>query len=99
MNGGRGEGRGRKVGEEDEMESGKRKRVGSLRLRGGIQQRSTGGDVGLFQRQRRLLPSLFSSSPSGSYSNNYLIIKKVTSQHHGLIEKTVFEEKEMGSSL
>ena len=80
MNGGRGEGRGRKVGEEDEMESGKRKRVRSLRLCGGIQRRSAGGDVGLFQRQRRLLPSLFSSSPSGSYSNNYKIRTKVTYQ-------------------
>ena len=65
---------------EDEMESRKRKRVGSLRLHGGIQRRSAGGDVGLFQRRRRLLPSLFSSSPSGSYSNNYLIRTKVTSQ-------------------
>ena len=65
---------------EDEMESRKRKRVGSLRLCGGIQRHSAGGDVGLFQRQRRLLPSLFSSSPSGSYSNNYLIRTKVSSQ-------------------
>ena len=64
----------------DEMERGKRKRVGSLRLCGGIQRHSAGVDVGLFQRQWRLLPSLFSSSPSGSYSNNNLIITKVTSQ-------------------
>ena len=69
-----------KVGEEDEMESGKRKRVGLLRLCNGIQRRSAGGDVGLFLRRRRLLPSLFSSSPSGLYSNNYLVRTKVPSQ-------------------